>query len=274
MNYRHAYHAGNHTEVFKHSALCLVIAELQKKTTPFAILDTHAGAGEYNLLSPEAMKTGEALEGIGLAFDKCIPSAAIYLDIVRKRNSARLSSYPGSPKIVQSLLRQEDRLIACELRKDDSSHLRAMFEGDGRISVHQRDGYEAIGAFVPLATKRGVVFIDPPFERADEFQALGQALNAGVAKWPTGIFVAWFPLKDRRGIGALRKQYNLKNPPTLCCEFLRHPLDGVTLAGSGLLICNPPWQLDQKLTTLCRELSIALGQSQAQWDLDWWIRER
>jgi 23S rRNA (adenine2030-N6)-methyltransferase len=274
MNYRHSFHAGNHTEVFKHSALCLLLAEFLKKPTPFAALDTHAGAGSYDLTSPEAKKTAEAQQGIGIIFGKEIPHAATYLSLVGSCNPTGLKRYPGSPRLVQAMLRANDRLIACELREDDAAHLRAEFKGDRRILVHRRDGYEATGAFVPLATKRGLVFVDPPFERQDEFETLGRALNAGVAKWLTGVFVAWYPLKNRSGVRRLRKLYSVNNPPTLCCEFLREPIDGTTLAGSGLLICNPPWQVDEKLSNLCRELASAFDTSKATWSLEWWINER
>jgi 23S rRNA (adenine2030-N6)-methyltransferase len=235
MNYRHSFHAGNHTEVFKHSVLCLLLAEFLKKPTPFAVLDTHAGAGSYDLTSTEAKKTGEAQQGVGVIFGKDLPHAAAYLSLVRKCNPTGLKHYPGSPRLVQAMLRPNDRLIACELHEGDAAHLRAEFRGDQRISVHRRDGYEAIGAFVPLNTRRGLVFIDPPFERHDEFEALGQVLNTGIAKWPTGVFIAWYPLKNRNGIRRLKKLYRGENPPTVCCEFLRDTIDGATLAGSGLL---------------------------------------
>src|SRR5580704_9016870 len=165
MNYRHAYHAGNHTEVFKHSALCLLLLELRKKPKPFTVLDTHAGAGMYDILSQEAQKTGEAQDGIGVIFGKEVPAASAYLEIVQRLNPNGLRSYPGSPALVQALLRKEDRLIACELREDDAARLRKTFREDLRISVHRRDGYEAVGAFVPPPTRRGLVFVDPPFEQ-------------------------------------------------------------------------------------------------------------
>src|SRR5262245_5712452 len=103
MNYRHAYHAGNHTEVFKHAALCLLLLELREKLNPFSVLDTHAGAGIYDLSSEKARKTGEARDGIGRVLNEHIPSAAAYLDIVRSFNSDGLNRYPGSPAIVQNL---------------------------------------------------------------------------------------------------------------------------------------------------------------------------
>jgi 23S rRNA (adenine2030-N6)-methyltransferase len=274
MNYRHAFHAGNHTEVFKHSVLSSLLVELQKKPKPFRVLDTHAGAGVYDLLSPEAQKTGEAKEGIGLLFGKEVPAASAYLEVVQRLNPGKLHYYPGSPAIVQALLRNADRLIACELREDDVVHLRSRFGKDPRISIHRRDGYEAIGAFVPPPTRRGLVFIDPPFEQPDEFEQLADALNSGLKKWATGIFLAWYPLKDRVGIRTLRARYGPTNhSPTLCCELLRQPLDGMALAGSGLILCNPPWQFETKLKDLCRELLEALQADKGQYTVDWWIRE-
>jgi 23S rRNA (adenine2030-N6)-methyltransferase len=162
MNYKHAFHAGNHTEVFKHSVLCLLLAHLHQKAKPFMVLDTHAGAGCYDLLSIESEKTGEAREGIARVVHKDVPAAAPLLDLVRHLNPGGLRVYPGSPGIVQSFLRRDDRLIACELREDDAGSLRSNFKNDPRVSVHHRDGYEAIGAFVPLPTRRGLVFIEAP----------------------------------------------------------------------------------------------------------------
>jgi 23S rRNA (adenine2030-N6)-methyltransferase len=272
MNYKHAFHAGNHTEVFKHSVLCPLLLHLRQKPKPFAVLDTHAAAGVYDLLSAEAEKTGEAHDGIARVLHKDVPAASAFLDLVRRLNPGGLHLYPGSPAIVQSLLRADDRLIACELRKDDVVSLRANFKNDGRISVHCRDGYESIGAFVPLPTRRGLVFIDPPFERPDEFQRLADALNSGINKWPTGIFVAWYPVKDRSGARELRARYRRNNPPSLCCEFLRAAVDDTTLAGSAVVICNPPWQFEDKLRALSRELMSAFEARAGRYSLDWWVR--
>ena len=273
MNYRHAYHAGNHAEVFKHAVLVLLIEHLRRKATPFTVLDTHAGTGMYDLRSPEAHKTTEAQDGIGRVIDSAIPIAATYLDFVRRLNPAGLRSYPGSPAIIQYLLRDNDRLIACELHEEDAASLRVNFRHDARISIHRRDGYEALNAFVPPPTKRGLVFVDPPFEGRDEFELLGNALNSGIRKWPTGIFAAWYPIKDGWRAGALRSIYRTTNPPTLSCEFLRKPVDGATLAGSGMVICNPPWQFEQSLVSLCKGLIAAFAAGDARQRLDWWVPE-
>jgi 23S rRNA (adenine2030-N6)-methyltransferase len=274
MNYRHIYHAGNHTEVYKHSVLVLLLEHLLDKPRPFMVLDTHAGAGIHNLAAPEAERTGEATEGIGRIIGKSVPAASAYLDLVRRHNPAGLRTYPGSPAIVRAFLRDSDRLTACELRQDDAALLRANFSDDPRVSVHRRDGYEALTALLPPLARRGLVFVDPPFEAPDEFEQLADGLNAGVKKWPTGIFAAWYPLKDRSGVRALRARYRADNPPTLCCEFLPQPLDGLSLAGSGLAICNPPWQFEQKLIALCSELLAAFEARQGSYRVDWWIRER
>ncbi|MCB1489513.1 MAG: 23S rRNA (adenine(2030)-N(6))-methyltransferase RlmJ, partial [Bauldia sp.] len=254
--------------------LVMLLEHLCKKPKPFTVLDTHAGIGLYDLASVEAGKTGEWTEGIARVIDVDIPAASTYLDIVRALNPRGLAVYPGSPAIVRAMLRDDDRLIACELHPEDATALRRTFRGDRRIAMHARDGYEAIGAFVPPPTRRGLVFIDPPYEARDEFARLADALNAGIAKWPTGIFAAWYPLKDRNGIKTLKARYRPDNPPTLVCEFLRAPVDGETLAGSGILICNPPWGLEEKLDTLCRGLLPALGvEAAGSYTVDWWIGE-
>jgi 23S rRNA (adenine2030-N6)-methyltransferase len=274
MNYRHSYHAGNHTEVFKHSVLVLILQHLLKKPGPFTVLDTHAGAGLYDLTSDEARKTGEALDGIGRVIDKDVPAASAYLDLVRRLNPTGLHCYPGSPAIIQAFLRENDRLVACELRRDDAALLRANTEVDRRVSVHCRNGYEAINAFLPPPTRRGLVFIDPPFERPDESELLIGRLNLGIRKWPTGLFLAWYPIKDRLATSRLRARYLPHNTPTFGCEFMRGPVDGLTLAGSGLVVCNPPWQFEEKLATLCRELLLAFETSEGGYSLEWWIEER
>jgi len=274
VNYRHAYHAGNHTEVFKHSVLVLLLEHLLRKPQPFTVLDTHAGAGIYDLTAEEPEKTGEATNGIGRVIDKDVPSASAYLNLVRSLNPAGLRTYPGSPAIERAFLRETDRLIACELREDDAALLRANFGDDRRVSVHCRDGYEALVALLPPPIRRGLVFIDPAFERSDEFERLGDGLNAGVKRWPTGIFAAWYRVKDKCAIRATRARYRNDGPPTLCCELLRQPVDGVRLAGGGLVICNPPWQFDQKLAALCRELLAGFEARDGSYSLDWWTRQR
>ena len=275
MNYRHGYHAGNHSDVFKHAVLVMLLEHLRKKPKPFVVLDTHAGAGRYDLRAPEAEKTGEAADGIGRIIASDLPSAAAYLDLVRRLNPAGLVEYPGSPAIIAAFLRAEDRLIACELHEEEAAKLRRAFRHAPRVAVHHRDGYEAIGAFVPPPVRRGLVFIDPPYEKDDRdaYARLARRLNAGLAKWPGGMFAAWYPLKDRLGIEQVRRAYDLANPPTLAVEFLRSPIDGATFAGSGLLIANPPYGIAGRLDALGRELAAAFDAPAARLDRAWWIPE-
>lgn len=276
MNYRHAYHAGGHTDVFKHAVLVMLLEHLLGKPKPFAVLDTHAGAGRYHLTATEAGKTGEAADGIGRVIGKDIPAGAAYLDLIRTLNPDGLRLYPGSPAIIAAFLREDDRLIACELHAEEAAKLRRTFRGDAHVAVHHRDGYEAINAFVPLPSRRGLVFIDPPYEKDDRdaWRRLAERLNGGLKKWPGGIFAAWYPLKDRTGIGQIRKTYSAGNPPTLAVEFLRQPIDGTAFAGSGMLIANPPFGIGTRLKALGKELLAAFDAPRGSLVLDWWIPER
>ena len=275
MNYRHAYHAGNHIDVFKHAVLVMLLEHLRRKEKPFTVLDTHAGAGRYDLHSIEAGKTGEAADGIGRVIDAALPSVPAYLDLVRRLNPDGLATYPGSPAIIEAFLREEDRLIACELHEEEVARLRRVFRADPRVGVHHRDGYEAIGAFVPFPSRRGLVFIDPPYEKDDRdaYRRVAARMNAGLKKWPGGMFAAWYPLKERAGVDQIRAGYPTTNPPTLAAAFLRVPIDGTTFAGGGLLIANPPYGITDRLTALGRELAVAFAAPRARLALDWWIPE-
>jgi 23S rRNA (adenine2030-N6)-methyltransferase len=267
MNYRHLFHAGNHADVFKHAALTLVLEHLRAKPQPFAVLDTHAGVGVYDLTSEGALKTREFEEGVGLVFGPGLQSAPAYAAILREMNPSGLATYPGSPEIVRRMLRAEDRLIACELHPEDAHTLRALYRGDRRVSVHHRDGYEAVVALTPPAERRGLVLIDPPFEQKDEGRRLADALAAGIRKWPNGIFMAWYPVKDA-AIGDALAAAASAFPKALRAEFLAYPKDGVRMAGGGLVICNAPWKLNEKLQAVCEELHPRLGEGHGSWRVD------
>jgi 23S rRNA (adenine2030-N6)-methyltransferase len=269
MNYRHAFHAGNHTEVFKHAALVLVLEHLLQKPQPFAVLDTHAGVGVYDLGSAPAQKTKEYEQGAGRVFGRDLPAARGYLDLLAAMNPEGLTTYPGSPEIARRMLREQDRLIACELHPADAQTLKDRYRDAPRVSVHHRDGYEAIGALVPLPERRGLVFIDPPYERTDEAAQLARALATGLRKWPSGVFMAWYPVKDG-AIGASLARAAAEGgwPKTLQAEFLAYPQDNLTLAGGGLIVCNAPWKLDEKLEALCEALSGVLGEGRGRWSVE------
>jgi len=262
MNYRHAYHAGNHTEVFKHAALSMLLDYLRLKAKPFVVLDTHSGIGYYDLQSTEALKTQEWEDGVGRIFDRRLSSASTYSELLKNLNPRGLSLYPGSPEIISRSLRPGDRLIANELHPDDYDLLSIRYRGSHGVRVQNRDGYEAINATVPPPERRGLVFVDPPFEKTDEVQVMCRALAKGLKKWSTGIFCLWYPYKTSF-IGDTLAEFAADNefPDTLRAEFLAFPAGDTSLAGGGLLICNTPWKFDENLSRLCEELKSAFKKS-------------
>ena len=270
MNYRHAFHAGNHADVFKHAALALVLEHLLTKPQPFAVLDTHAGVGLYDLTAGPAQRTREYEDGIGRILGRGLKAAPAYGELIAALNRDGLKTYPGSPEIVRRLLRDQDRLIACELHPEDAEALRARYRSDRRVSVHHRDGYEAMGALLPPPERRGLVLIDPPFEKTDETRTLTRALGKGLKRWPTGTFVTWYPIKDGRiGEALARAAYAEAWPKTLRVELSPYGPNETSLPGSGLLICNTPWKLDGKLEALCEELAGVLGTGRGHWSVEW-----
>ena len=267
VNYRHGFHAGNHTEPFKHAILWTLLDMLKAKETPLAVLDTHAGAGLYDLRSDMALRTNEARDGIVRLISCRAPALAGYLATVRAVGGDAPTMYPGSPEIVRRALRLDDRLVACELRREDASMLRANMAGDPRVSVHCRDGYEAALALVPPMERRGLVFLDPPFEDAGETEKLGALLRRACAKWPGGIFVAWFPLKSSRAaLAAQRAALDNDARRVIAATFLRQPYGGERLAGSLLAVLNPPWQAEVRAAAVCRAL--ADGFAAGTWSVD------
>jgi len=261
MNYRHAFHAGNFADVFKHVALALMLRALHKKDTPICYIDTHAGAGRYDLAAPEAQRSGEYAGGIGRLWGEAEPAAVLgeYLEAVRALNpDGRLRFYPGSPLIARQLLRAQDRMVLCEKQPEQCAQLKLEFSGAARVAIHERDGYEILKALLPPAERRGVVLIDPPYEQVDEFDRIVSGLAAAAQRWPTGVYVVWYPIKDRAAVArfyaAVRASAWRK---VLVAELMMYPEDtAFRLNGCGLLIINPPWGLDESLAaamTLLRE---------------------
>src|SRR5258708_8787131 len=209
MNYRHAFHAGNFADVVKHAVLARIITHLKEKPAAFRVIDTHAGAGLYDLSGPEASRTGEWRAGIGrLLAAQLAPDVrallAPYLDAVAALNpGGAMKVYPGSPALAQTLLRDQDRLVVCEREPNAARALATAVHGDTRAKAVEIDGYTALNAYIPPKEPRGLVLIDPPYEQPDEFPRLAAALSAAVAKWPTGAFFPWDPIKDCGAVVAL-----------------------------------------------------------------------
>jgi 23S rRNA (adenine2030-N6)-methyltransferase len=256
MNYRHAFHAGNFADVHKHAVLAWILTYLRAKPAPFRVIDTHAGQGRYDLFSRDACRGGEWRDGVGLVWklrgERRAPHEflAPYLDVVSEFNlSGELRIYPGSPLICATLLRSQDRLIACELEPRSATMLAAALRGERRAKVVAIDGWTALGAYVPPKERRGLVLVDPPFEDPDEFHRLSDRLAAAYRKWPSGIYLAWYPIKEPGQPDALaRKVRRFAGAKVLRSELiLREPRRQGGLLGSGLLVINPPFTLEPQL---------------------------
>jgi 23S rRNA (adenine2030-N6)-methyltransferase len=256
MNYRHAFHAGGFADVHKHAVLARILTHLRLKPAAFRVIDTHAGAGRYDLLGPEPLRSGEWREGIARVFAARGRSdvdalLAPYLDAVAafNPNGDVLRVYPGSPLIARHLLRTQDRLTACELEPQAAALLAVALRGDARVKALMIDGWTALNAYVPTKERRGLVLIDPPFEDPDDFARLWQVLAAAHRKWPTGIYMLWYPIKDRDAPDALARRLQRSTMPNLLrCELsLGAPRLSGGLVGSGLIVVNPPFTLEADL---------------------------
>src|SRR5215813_4090925 len=277
LNYRHAFHAGGFADVIKHIVLVRLLLYLQEKPAAFRVIDSHAGAGRYDLASDEARRSGEWLTGIARIMQARFSEQAAalitpYLDIVRAFNPTphKLGAYPGSPLIARALLRPQDRLTACEVEPSARKQLIDALRRDTQARVVDLDGWTALPAFVPPNERRGLVLIDPPFEAKDEFERLATGFAAAFAKWPTGIYLLWYPAKSRRATDGLAQRVAQAaasvRPAGKCLrlEFSVTPQAAdAALASSGLLIVNPPFTLQGELRTILPELEKPLGQGGA-----------
>lgn len=276
MNYRHAFHAGGFADVIKHIVLVRILTYLQEKPAAFRVIDTHAGAGVYDLAGDEARRGGEWLTGIARVMqarfsEKALPLVMPYLDIVRAFNpQVALKAYPGSPLIARALLRPQDRLTACEVEPKTRKRLIEALRRDTQARVVDLDGWTALPAFVPPNERRGLVLIDPPYEQKDEFGRLADGFSEAFAKWPTGSYLLWYPVKSRRATDELARHVagvaGTSKPAGKCLrlEFSAAPqLAGEGLTSAGLLIVNPPWKLAEEMKAILPELAKPLGQGGA-----------
>ena len=271
MNYQHAFHAGNFADVHKHAVLAIILTYLRQKPAAFRVIDSHAGAGRYDLFASEAVRGGEWRDGIerlwqargrGDLEPKLSSILAPYLEVVSACNpDGDLRLYPGSPLIAQKLLRSQDCLIACEIEPRAAASLAAVLRGDRRAKALAIDGWTAVGAYVPPRERRGLVVIDPPFEERADFTRLCEVLAAAHRKWPTGTFMLWYPIKTRDAPDALaRRLQRLGIAKLLRSELLPGALDAdAGLAGSGLVVVNPPFTLESDLRVLLPALGRILG---------------
>ena len=278
INYRHAFHAGNFADVVKHAVLVRILEHLRRKPAPFRVIDTHAGAGRYDLGAEEAQRGGEWREGIGRLLDARIapPARALlapYLDAVATCNGpGPLTSYPGSPVLARAFLRVQDRLIACELEPNAAAALARNLAGDRRCKAVTIDGWTALNAYVPPKERRGLVLVDPAYEQAGDFARLAQALAAAHRKWANGTYLVWYPIKERTAPDALARRLRQSGMARILRAELSvaAPRAAARLSACGLIVINPPWTLAGELATLLPELTTALsGASDGAHRVNW-----
>lgn len=258
MNYRHGYHAGSFTDVFKHAVLVSLIQALTKKEGALCYFDTHAGAGCYDLFAEAPQKSLEFETGITKVFyENDTPSLLIpYLECVKQINErfsggalSSLRYYPGSPSIMRHFLRPQDRLVLTELHPQEYALLKKEFAKTKQAAVHLLDGYHGLKAFLPPKERRGLILIDPPYEKPHELVEIPAMLSMALKRFATGVYAIWYPIKDRSIIERfyLSLKENIQSP-ILIAELSIFPDDNpMQLNGSGMAIINPPWQLDEQL---------------------------
>ncbi len=267
MNYRHGYHAGNFADVLKHVALVELLRLLVAKGKKLFVLDTHAGAGGYDLTTGFAQRTGEAEAGVlrlAAAASSGMPEAvARYLAAVaaydRKFGPAggRLRRYPGSPRLIRAALRSGDRFVACELHPQEALALKREFAGDRAVEVRQADGYHALKALLPPPERRGLILIDPPFEAADEFERLLRAVQHGLRRFATGCYAIWYPIKDDAPATFIAALAGLK---LLTLELtLGRAVEPGKLVACGLAVINPPWKFEEAMREALPWVAAQLG---------------
>lgn len=280
MNYRHIYHAGNFADVFKHLIVARIIEYLKKKNHAFRVIDTHAGVGVYDLSSEEAQKTGEWIDGIGRILGKPIkpeiePLIKPWLDVVVGLNAAqdKLTRYPGSPILIRKLLRKQDRLTAIELHETDYKKLAGNFSGDYQARIIHLDGYLALGAHVPPKEKRGLILVDPPFEKTDEFERLVDGLIKAYKRFPGGIYALWYPVKHYNELNWFMNELKGTGIAKILRLELRIRQRSQTpgLDGCGMIIVNPPYVLSEEMKQLKPLLLERLAQDSHAQLIDEWL---
>lgn len=284
LSYRHGFHAGGFPDVHKHIALVLLLGSLLKKDAPLCCLDTHAGAGEYDLQDRFAQTVREYEDGIRRLWSvaDAPPAVSDYLAAVRAFNRKRSGPaeapryYPGSPRLMADLLRPGDRLVLVERHNTDAPVLRRSFARDRRVAVHHRDGYEALPALVPPAERRGLVFMDPSFELRGEFHQATDALVGAWRKWPTGHYLLWYPVQRRQPLAAFHRALKRSGIRKILVAELSVAPDSAPnrLGGSGLVVVNPPWQFPEHFAAIQAWLRPVLDRGgNREPYLDWLVQE-
>ncbi len=261
MNYRHVYHAGNFADVLKHIVLVLCLEYLQRKDGPLCVIDTHAGGGLYDLNSGEAQKTGEWEKGIGRLWQRSDAPGdlAPYLGLIR--DDMEQEQYPGSPLLIARSLRPQDMLITSELHEETCEALEYNLMPYRGVRAVRMDAYQCARAHIPPRERRGLVLIDPPFEKRDEFETLGRQMKEWKKRWPTGVYLLWYPIKAHLPVDALKEAARaLGLHRTWFVEALVHPRNQPeSFNGSGVMVFNAPYTVPERVEALLPFLKDAMN---------------
>lgn len=273
MNYRHAYHAGNFADVHKHVALVAILSRLRRKDAPFAVIDTHAGSGLYEIAGKEAEASGDAERGIGRLWEYPARTDALtaYLDLVRR---FRPSRYPGSPLIAARLLRPQDRLVVIEKHSEEFAKLRVLLAEFTNAAALKEDGYARLSKLVPPPERRGFVLVDPPYEDPDERQKVARAFALSFRRFDQGIYLIWLPFKSAVEAEALAGELKAAGATKLLRLLLDLGQDstrlGTRLSASLLLAVNPPYGFAEEMRAAQGELLPLLRRGPwARADAEW-----
>ncbi len=279
LSYRHSFHAGNFADVMKHVVLVALLRYMIRKEAPFCYIDTHAGAGGYDLRGEHAQKTAESELGIGriLAAADAPAPVARYLEIVRSFNeSARVAKYPGSPWFAATLMRKNDRLMLCELHGSDFPQLRQLFRSDRRVHCYAEDGYRFSTGLVPPAERRGLIFMDPSYELKNEYATAVATLGKLHRRFATGVYALWYPLLAERNSAVLKRSVDrLGIRDVLNLELLVTDRDQQAgMHGCGMLLVNPPWTLRNDMELALPYLAARLGRDgKGEFRIEAWASE-
>ena len=271
LSYRHAFHAGNFADVLKHSVLTLVLEYMTRKEKGFYYIDSHSGAGMYQLADEYAQKTGEYKDGIAKLIDQQDLPEAIepYIDLVKdlNRDQDELSLYPGSPGIARQFTRRQDSAHLFELHPTDIEHLKEYSQRWNKSHVKKSDGYQGVLGLVPPPNRRGVVLIDPPYELKEDYLKAVRTIVNAYKKFATGTYILWYPIVKRELVEQMQDAFVKSDVRNLLqVEYCQHAdTQEYGMTGTGLFIVNPPWQLNSQLNEILPYLKTHLGSEESSY---------
>lgn len=278
LSYRHSFHAGNHADVLKHIVQSLILDALKQKDKPFVYHDTHSGVGRYDLTHEWSEKTGEYKQGIARIWGQNEIPAELhsYLSAIRAVNPGdELRYYPGSPKVARALIRPQDRMVLTELHPSDYPLLEQEFHRDRQVTIYKEDGFQRLKASLPPKERRGLVLIDPPYELANEYRDVVQAIAQSYKRWATGVYAIWYPVVNRCDIDDM-----LEGLESLGIRKILQIELGVSpdtnergMTASGMIVINPPWKLISQMESVLPFLKQAIAPATGHYKLEWVVPE-